>query len=405
MTFEEDYLKQLIQIDNFIKEKTGTSIIDAYFGPKNLSPKKTKTHLSPENLLANLDTLIEKTKEIADELRRIATASDLESIKAIIKWLSGENTPYTRLVEEIFGITPTKFAQNEIQKAQQRVEEASTTLPGTSVSEKILKWRERNKIFGEKLKKTINTEIKKLTKEIAQSFEKHIFTYFPTKIENRGVIYKTVKNKPWGGYNYYKGNYKSVNAFNIDRPFNKHSLISASYHEYEHHIANLCKEKYYRENKTLDLAAVLLNTKRSIIDEGTADCARDFLNTQSEEKYEKLYESLRNLGSIISLNVAYMLNVENVDNETAAEYIASEAFIPIEQARKNIAFSKPLTPDDKPNLFKPYIYTYFFGRRDYVLPTFKKAQKKDKLKEFFQILYLNPYSRSSATWKLAFSKI
>lgn len=353
----------------------------------------------------NLDTLIGKAKEINDELRRIAITSDLESLKVVVKWLSGENIPYIRLVEGIFGITPSKFGQNEIRKAQQKVEDSSTTLPGATVSEKILKWREKSKISGKTLKKMIDTEIAELTKEIAQLFEKHIFTHFPTKIENKGVIYKTVKGKPWGAYNYYKGNYKSVNAFNIDRPFNKYGLIWTSCHEYEHHVANLCTEKYYRENKSLDLAAVLLHTKRSIIAEGTADCARNFLDIKLGGEYGKLFESLSNLGSMIGLNVAYMLNVENVDDETAAEYSASEAFTPIKEARKYTEFSKPLTRDGKPNLFKPYIYTYFFGRRNYVLPTFQKAQKKDKLKEFFQTLYLNPYSRSSATWKLAFSKI
>jgi len=64
-----------------------------------------------------------------------------------------------------------------------------------------------------------------------------------------------------------------------------------------------------------------------------------------------------------------------------------------------------LTLNGKLNFFKPYIFTYFFGRRDYVLPTFQKAQKKDKVNEFFQTLYLNPYSRSTATWKIAFSNI
>lgn len=405
MTFEEDYLKLVSQIGNFTKEITGISVVDAYFGPKNLSPEKTKSRLPPENLLMNLDTLIGKAKEINDELRRIAITSDLESLKVVVKWLSGENIPYIRLVEGIFGITPSKFGQNEIRKAQQKVEDSSTTLPGATVSEKILKWREKSKISGKTLKKMIDTEIAELTKEIAQLFEKHIFTHFPTKIENKGVIYKTVKGKPWGAYNYYKGNYKSVNAFNIDRPFNKYGLIWTSCHEYEHHVANLCTEKYYRENKSLDLAAVLLHTKRSIIAEGTADCARNFLDIKLGGEYGKLFESLSNLGSMIGLNVAYMLNVENVDDETAAEYSASEAFTPIKEARKYTEFSKPLTRDGKPNLFKPYIYTYFFGRRNYVLPTFQKAQKKDKLKEFFQTLYLNPYSRSSATWKLAFSKI
>lgn len=405
MIFGEDYLKLLGQIGNFTKEVTGVSIVDAYFGPRNLSPENARRHLTPEKLLMNLDTLIGKAREIDDELRRVAITSDLESLKVVVKWLSGENVPYIRLVEGIFGITPRKFGQNEIREAQQIVGDLCTTLSGSDVSEKILKWREESKISGEALKKMIDTVIVKRTQGIRGLFEKHVFAHFPTKVENKGVIYKTVTGEPWGAYSYYQGSYTSINVFNIDRPFNRYGLNWTLCHEYEHHIANLLTEKYYRENNRLDLSAVLLHTRRCVISEGTADCARDFLGLQSGEEYGEFIEPLANLGRMISLNIAYMLNVENIDDETAAEYMASEGFLPIEQARKGIGFSKPLTPDGKPNFFKPYIYTYFFGRRDYVLPTFQKALKKDKVKEFFRTLYLNPYSRSSATWKIVFSKI
>ena len=405
MIFGEDYLKLLGQIGNFTKEVTGVNIVDAYFGPRNLSPEKAKRHLTPEKLLMNLDTLIGKAKEIDDELRRIAITSDLESLKVVVKWLSGEDIPYTRLVEGIFSITPRKFGQNDIRKAQQIVGDLCTTLPGSDVSEKILKWRKESKISGDALKKMIDTVIVKRTQEIRRLFEKHVFTHFSTKVENKGVIYKTVRDEPWGAYNYYQGNYTSINVFNTDRPFNRYTLIWTLCHEYEHHVANLLTEKYYRENKPLDLSAVLLHTIRCVISEGTADCARDFLGLQSGGEYGEFIESLANLGRMIGLNVVYMLNAESIDDETAAEYMASEGFLPIDEARKGIGFSKPLTSDGKPNFFKPYIYTYFFGRRDYVLPTFQKALKKDKVKEFFRTLYLNPYSRSSATWKIAFSKI
>lgn len=404
MNFEEDYLKLVGQIGNFTKEATGISIVDAYFGPKNLSPERAKRRLAPEKLLTNLDTLVGKVKEIDDELRRIAITSDLESLRVVVKWLAGEDIPYIRLVKGIFGITPSKFGQNEIRKVRQVVEDACATLPGSDVSEKILKWEEESKISGEALKKVIDTEVIERTQEIIGLFEKRVFTHFPTKVENNGVIYKTEAGEPWSAYNYYQGNYTSVNVFNLDIPFNRHRLIAALCHEYEHHVANLFTEKYYHKNKTLDLSAVLLHTKRCIISEGTADCSKDFLGLQLDREYGELIESLSNLRSMISLNVAYMLNVDNVDDETAAEYIASEGFRPIEEARK-LRFSKPLTPDRKPNFFKPYVYTYFFGRRNYVLPTFQKALKKDKIKEFFQTLYSNPYSRSSATWKIAFSKI
>ena len=340
----------------------------------------------------NLSMLVGRTREIDDELRRIAITSDLESLKVVVRWLSGASIPYIHLVKGIFGITPHKLGQNTLRKALQKVEDASSTLPGSSISEKILNWEEKSKISGEALKKMVDTEVVERTQEIERLFEKHVFTYFPARVENRGVIYKTVTGEPWGAYNYYQGNYTSVNMINIDLPIKKHSFIWMLCHEYDHHVANLTREKYYQENGFLDLTAVLLHTKGCIISEGTAECAKEFLGLHFS-KYDELIESLANLRRMISLNVAYMLNVENVDEETA------------EEARKRIRFSRALTPDGKPNFWKPYVYTYFFGRRDYVLPTFQKAQEKGKVKDFFQTLYLNPYSRSTETWTTAFSKI
>jgi len=405
LTFEENYLRLLGQIGNFTEEVAGVSIIDAYFGPESLSPVKARRSLTPEKLLKNIDDLSGEAKEIDDRLRKIAITSDLESLKVVVEWFSGVDIHYSQLVEGIFGITPNKFGQNEIRKAQQKVEDASATLPGSNIFEKIQKWMEEGKISGETLKNMINTEIVDRTQEIERSFEKRIFAQFPTKIENKGVNYKTVTGEPWGANNYYQGDYTSVTMINIDMPIIKYWMIATLSHEYEHHVTNLCREKFYRENKTLDLAAALYHTKGSIIDEGAADCASNFLASQPGGEFSELVESLSELGRMLTLNVAYMLNVENVDDETAAEYSASEGFISIGDARKHLGFLKPLSPNGKPNFFKPYVYTYFFGKRDYVLPTFQKAQKKDKLREFFRTLYLNPYSRSTATWKIAFSRI
>ena len=405
MTLEEDYLRLLGGINNFTTKVTGVPIIDAYFGPERFSPDKAKVHSTAEELLADLNTLIVNAKEIQDELKRTAVTSDLESLKVVVRWLSGEQTSYNRLVEGIFGITPLKFGQKEIQKAQQVVADASATLSGSDVSERILRWREENKVTGKKLKKIVETEVVERTRKIEALFVKGIFAGFPSKVENNGIAYKAVTGEPWSAYNYYQGNYASVNVFNIDRSFNRCNLIWVVCHEYEHHVANLFKEKYYRENDALDLSAVILHTKRSIIDEGTADCARDFLGLRLDEEHGAVAESLGSLGNMVSLNAAYMLNVEHVDDETAAEYYASETFMPLQEARKHLAFSRPLTFDGRLNFWAPYINTYFFGRRDYVLPTFQEAQKKGKLKEFFETLYLNPYSRSTSTWKIAFSKI
>jgi len=384
---------------------TGTSVVDAYFGPENLSPDKIKEPLPPEEQLTSLDTMIERCRDIRDELKRVAITNDLESLKVVVRWVSGEDIPYVKLVEGIFGMTPLKFTQKEISKAQQAAKDACHTLPGTDVFEKIVKWEEKGKVSGDALRKIIDTEFVERTREIVDLFEKRIFDHFPTKVENNGVIYKAVTDEPWNGYNYYQGNYTSINVFNVDKTFNRNRLLFALYHEYEHHAANLFEEKYYRENGAIDLCAILLHTKRNIISEGTANCAQEFLELPHEGENAKLVQALTNLRDMIGLNVAYALNVENKDDETVAEYVSTEGYVPKEEAMKNIRFSKPFTPAGKLNFFKPYIYTYFFGKKDYVLPTYQKARKKGKLKEFFQILYLHPYSRSTATWKTAFSHI
>jgi hypothetical protein len=404
MAFGGDYLKLLVQVGNFTKEITGTSIVDAYFGPKNLSPERLKQVLSSEKLLTNLESLIDRAKEIDDKLKRIFITSDLRSMKVVVRWLSGDNIPYVQLVNGIFGITPSKFGQTEIRKARQRVEDASFDLSGSDVSGKILRWREEGKISGEALKKMIGTEIVQRTKKIEELFERHVFEHLGVKVKNRGVIYRVASGEPWSAYNYYQGNFTSVNAINVDRTFNKYRLVGMLCHEYEHHIANVFAERYYRKTKALEMSVALLHTKGCIISEGTADCAREFLNWSPAE-YGELLESLVTLQSMIWLNVAYMINVESIDDEKAAEYFSSESFVPIEEARKSLSYTKPANQDGKPNMLCPYIYTYYFGRKDYVLPTFQKAQKRGRVKEFFRTLYLNPYSRSSATWRTAFSMI
>jgi len=177
MAFEEDYLKLLGRIGNFTKEVTGVSIIDAYFGPIKLSPEIEKRRLSPDKLLMDLDTLIGKAKEIDDELKRLALTSDLESLRVVVKWLSGENIPYRRLVKEIFGITPRKFRQREFNRVQHIVEDACAILPGSDVAEKVRKWEEENEITGKALEKMINTEMVERTQEIKVLYERRIFTY------------------------------------------------------------------------------------------------------------------------------------------------------------------------------------------------------------------------------------
>ena len=43
MTFEKDYLKLLGHIGTFTRNVTGTSVVDAYFGPENLLQTRSRS--------------------------------------------------------------------------------------------------------------------------------------------------------------------------------------------------------------------------------------------------------------------------------------------------------------------------------------------------------------------------
>ena len=74
--------------------------------------------------------------------------------------------------------------------------------------------------------------------------------------ENFTVEYVT--NKPWGGYNWYKGNYRSVIQVNTDLPIYVDRAIDLAAHEgYPgHHVYNALLEKNLRAARLVRRAAI-----------------------------------------------------------------------------------------------------------------------------------------------------
>jgi len=103
-----------------------------------------------------------------------------------------------------------------------------------------------------------------------------------------------------------------------------------------------------------------------------------------------------------SINSAILLNDEGKSVDEAVDYMTNRGYRSQESAEASIAFISPTTKDGKTNFFAPYIFTYFIGRTNFVLPTFNRAVEQDELVKFYQTLYLNPYSGSSVTWNKAY---
>jgi hypothetical protein len=109
---------------------------------------------------------------------------------------------------------------------------------------------------------------------------------------NESFAVEYVTNKPWGGYNWYKGNVHSVIQVNTDLPIFIDRAVDLAAHEgYPgHHVYNSLLEKnLVRDRGWMEFSVYALFSPQSLIAEGTANFGRDvaFPTKTERMKFEK----------------------------------------------------------------------------------------------------------------------
>ena len=403
MNAAERFVKVCGEVGNYTERLTGVSVVDAYTGPDELHPKKQSKDKAPsdivQDILQTFDTLRD---EVEDPLRIEYMMGELHSLNVVIDWLDGKEMSYAELVEGLFHIPMKKYSEREIDMRLVPLEEAMSDFPGDDLREKLQRFNKEGAVTGEALQNLLESDLQKRSTEIGQEFRNKVYSVMGASVPDNGVQYEAVRNEPWGGYNWYLGEFKSLNQFNIDRTFNRDSLQATMYHEYEHHVSNLWREKAYLNSRNLELSIVPLHTGRCVISEGTADTAKDFLGISEDDPRILVLNAMAPLRRMTQINAAILLNDEDKTIEEVVDYLSTRGWRTRESAEASIPFIAPTTNDGKVNLFAPYIFTYFIGRTRFVHPTFLKAVEQDVVPEFFRTVYMNPYSGSSVTWNKAF---
>jgi hypothetical protein len=319
-----------------------------------------------------------------------------------VEWLNGKDISYADLVQGLFNIPLKQFPESVIDKKIEDLDEALREYPGDELRDRVLSFTQEGEISGADLKQLVEKDLQTKAVEVGKMFQDKVYSLMGTTVTDNGVEYQTVTGAPWSGYNWYQKGFKSLNQFNTDVTFNKISLQGVIYHEYEHHVSNLWREKYFQETGNLELAVVPLHTGRCVISEGTADTAKEFLGVVEDNPNIKIDEAMYTLRRMTSINAAIMMNDKGKSSEEAIEYMYDRGYRTKKSATGSIGFIGPKMADGRTNFWAPYVFTYFFGRTDFVLPTFQKAVEQDELAKFYKTLYLNPYSGSSVTWNKAY---
>jgi hypothetical protein len=189
------------------------------------------------------------------------------------------------------------------------------------------------------------------------------------------VRYEVVSDKPWSGFNYYLGNFRSRVAINTDLRHRMSNLPHLVAHEsYPGHHTEHCRKEagLVRSQRQAEQTIFLVNTPQCLMAEGMADLglqaavgpgwgpwAEEILGDLGLRMDGELAEKLE-LAAAGLLGVrqdaALMLHDQHADPADVAAYLQRWLLVPDSRARQMLRFlSDPL--------WRAYTTTYVEGYR------------------------------------------
>jgi len=214
-------------------------------------------------------------------LRREYLHKQLAALAARVRMLKGEKLKFDDESRALYdAVAPTYPDSHFIQIIAQ----LESKIPGKGpLWERYENWRKPFVVPKEKLDDVFQAAIKECRARTLSHMA------LPP---DESFIIEYVTDKPWGGYNWYKGNFHSVIQVNTDLPIYIDRAVDLAAHEgYPgHHVYNLLLEKnLVRDRAWMEFSVYALFSPQSLIAEGTANFGREVAFPAKTErmKFEK----------------------------------------------------------------------------------------------------------------------
>jgi hypothetical protein len=401
----EQYVKLVLEIGLY---KPG--YVDAYYGPEEWKPdesSKQEIDTSLTNALnSKADELLDKLEALKDykatemgALRYRFLSKQLLSVKGMIFIISGGTFPFDKEAQILYDAEPPIFTDEHFQKIIDKLE---NIVPGNgSLSKRLNEFINRFIIPPEKL----DTVFTKAINECRRRTLKHI----PLPEEENFEV-KYVNDKPWGAYNWYKGNSFSIIEVNTDLPIQIERAVDLAAHEgYPgHHVFNaLLENNFVKENGWMEFSIYPLFSPVSLIAEGTANFGiqvvfpgdervkyeRDVLfplaglNPDNADLYYDILELTEDLDYAGNEAARNYLN-GNWTRERAVDYLETYQLLSNERAKKKLDFI---------DFYRSYVINYNFGEdiiKNYIEKNGGFAGDPERRWEVFEQLLLTPQTPS-----------
>jgi hypothetical protein len=372
----EQYVKLVLKIGTI-----DSDYVDAYYGPEEW---KTETKPNAANDSVFIQSLYDESGKLLDSLESLSNeqADEIQTLryKFLYKQILSARTKIFMLAggklsfdEEAKALYDAEVPSHDSSYFQSIINEIDKMLPGKgSVTERWQEYRKQFIIPPAKLDVVFQAAIDEGRKRTLQHIK------LPAK-ESFKVEY--VNNKPWGGYNWYKGNAFSVIQVNTDLPSYIDRAVDLAAHEgYPgHHVLNVLLEKLYREKNWVEFCVYPLFSPQSLIAEGTAnygidiafpgDSQMDFekevlfplagLDESKADNYYKITQLVQKLG-YSSIEAARNYLDEKWTKEQTISWLQNYNLASRQRAEQNLKFFEK---------YRSYIINYNLGKdivRNYV---------------------------------------
>lgn len=247
--------------------------IDAYYGPEKWQEKVKGSSKSLQEIVQEAKLLIHHLSfQIADknkldeieQLRLSYLDAQLNALIARTKMNIGD-VKYS-FDEETLALFNTEAPKKEWAEFQQAIDQLDQLLPGEQdILVKLEAFRKQFIIPQDKLKPVFDVAIKECRDRTKQHVE---------LLANENFELEFVTDKPWSGYNWYKGDAYSLIQVNVELPIDISRAIDLGCHEgYPgHHTYNgLLEANLYKKRGWVEFSVYPLFSPQSLIAEGSAN--------------------------------------------------------------------------------------------------------------------------------------
>jgi hypothetical protein len=243
--------------------------VDAYYGPPEVreavkGEKKGlgEIHAEATALRARVESVPAPAERIV-ALRRNYLLAQLTALITKTEMVQGKTFRFDEEVRLLYGVVLPRREDAYFERTLQGLERA---VPGEGpLLERVEAFRKRFYVPADRVDPVIQAALKECRARTLAHIE------LPAG-ESFSLEY--VKDKPWSGYNWYKGNFSSVIQINTDLPMAVHRALDLACHEgYPgHHTYNVLLEKnMVRDRGWPEFTVYPLNSPQSLIAEGSGN--------------------------------------------------------------------------------------------------------------------------------------